>query len=392
MQWHCRILVLLVALGVGCGGFGSGIKAVGGRIAVVPALVALSLSPLPMGAEAASMPLGGVARPSDYQEVVVQGHVWSADEQSAGLDAALRRSTLYLLLDNPLAVTPSGQSSQPSGESEEQLLSQQQQQDMDQGQSHKEVPSTRRKEIVLDDVMSGSQDVSVTSKAVTDGIKIKTGNQLNKERELVLTIKAYLDEAEQALWKKDWKSVSSYLYTLADQEAAFADLIDGLFPNPDALDSSARSALSFEAQQVFLCLEDLREAASNKQEAAAVKSYAHLLLNYDRFLKAGDLYPVYDPITSTEIFYKGTGTPAEMLRWDASKEPILRDRVLFTRGPDMGKTGVVLDVDEDEDGSRVAIVKLDRDDKPYQEVKSVRMSMLGKTRAEDDPVVGRWRR
>lgn len=45
-------------------------------------------------------------------------------------------------------------------------------------------------------------------------------------------------------------------------------------------------------------------------------SYAQVLLSYDRFLKAGDLYPTYDPITSTAIFYEDT--PKSTLKYDKS--------------------------------------------------------------------------
>ena len=175
-------------------------------------------------------------------------------------------------------------------------------------------------------------------------------------------------------------AVKAYLYTFADQEASFADLIDGLFPAEDPLDTVAREALSFEARSIFLNLEELREAVSNRQDREAVKAYARLLLSYDHFLKAGDLYPTYDPITSTEVFYSGTKTPSGSLRWDTKRVPGPRDRVLFKRGPDMGKTGMVLDVDSD----NVAIVKLDTDGKAYQEVKSVKLDLIGKTLAEDD--------
>jgi hypothetical protein len=41
---------------------------------------------------------------------------------------------------------------------------------------------------------------------------------------------------------------------------------------------------------MFLRLEDLRSAAKAGSVPQARKAYANLLLSYDRFLKAGDLY------------------------------------------------------------------------------------------------------
>ena len=56
-----------------------------------------------------------------------------------------------------------------------------------------------------------------------------------------------------------------YIYTFADQETSFAKLIDNLFPNNDPLDKAAREALSFEAQSVFLALDDLRVSGDGWQ-------------------------------------------------------------------------------------------------------------------------------
>lgn len=244
-------------------------------------------------------------------------------------------------------------------------------------ETKKSPAQAKKEEIVLDDVKNG------VDRPFKEGIK--TGIQLNPSRARVLTLSAYLEEVERLVAAKDWAKLNVYLYTFADQEESFAELMDGLFPYLDPLDESARQALTFDAQQVFLNLEDLREAASNAQEQAATKAYAQLALFYDRFLKAGDLYPTYDPITSTEIFYRGTKTPDNTLRWDTKGIPRLRDRVLFTRGPDMGKTGIVLDISYEARDQR-AIVKLDKDGREYQEVKECALDNIAKTLQEDDDV------
>jgi hypothetical protein len=46
----------------------------------------------------------------------------------------------------------------------------------------------------------------------------------------------------------------------------------------------------------------------------AERAYANIALAYDRFLKAGDLYIAYDPITSTEPFYQNI--PVESLKFE----------------------------------------------------------------------------
>lgn len=80
-------------------------------------------------------------------------------------------------------------------------------------------------------------------------------------RKKMLVLKAYLDEAEKNVFSRNYDNLQYYLATFADQENTFVVLINGLFPNNDALDKSARKALSFEAQSLFIALEDLRKAA-----------------------------------------------------------------------------------------------------------------------------------
>lgn len=207
---------------------------------------------------------------------------------------------------------------------------------------------------------------AATSKALA------ASQALDNARERVLTLKAYLDEAERDLFRKNWGNLQVYLYTFADQEDAFALLIENLFPNNDPLDKSAREALAFEAQSMFLSLDQLREAARVASPERARVAYSRLLLSYDRFLKAGDLYPTYDPITSTAIFF--ANTPQSTLRFDAKAKVQVLDSVLLTAGPDMGKTGTVINID----GAN-AVVKLDKDGKAYQEVKFVQLDILAKT-------------
>ena len=194
--------------------------------------------------------------------------------------------------------------------------------------------------------------------------------ELADARERVLTLKAYLDEVERDLFTKNWANLQVYIYTFADQETSFATLIDNLFPNNDPLDKAAREALSFEAQSMFLALDDLREAAKDAKFKTAQRAYSRLILSYDRFLKAGDLYPTYDAITSTEIFF--TNTPKDTLKYSTDKVQVL-DSVVLTSGPDMGKQGTIIMIDGPN-----AVIKLDKDGKAYQEVKYVKLEIIAK--------------
>jgi hypothetical protein len=215
-------------------------------------------------------------------------------------------------------------------------------------------------------------------KSLTVGKPNSPSKNLEKEladaRERVLTLKAYLDEVERDLFNKNWENLQVYIYTFADQENAFATLIDNLFPNNDPLDKTAREALSFEAQSMFLALDDLREAAKDAKFKTAQRAYSRLILSYDRFLKAGDLYPTYDAITSTEIFF--TNTPKDTLKYSSDPVQVL-DTVVLTSGPDMGKQATVIMIDGPN-----AVVKLDRDGKAYQEVKYVKLEIIAKALEE----------
>lgn len=123
---------------------------------------------------------------------------------------------------------------------------------------------------------------------------------------------------------------------------------------------------------MFLAIDDLREAAKESNLDLARPIYAKLLLAYDRFLKAGNLYPTYDLITSTEVLFKET--PMNTLRFDTGSKPGVLEKVVLTCGPDMGKTGTIIDLIRDD----IAIIKFDKDANQYQEVKEVNMEMLAK--------------
>lgn len=198
---------------------------------------------------------------------------------------------------------------------------------------------------------------------------------LDKSIDKIVTLKAYLDEAETNVFSQKWDKLQPYLFTFSEQDKDFALLISQLFPNADELDATAREALSFEARSIFLALDDLKEACKDKDYPKAEASYAKLLLSYDRFLKAGGLYDTYDEITSTEVFFKNT--PLETWRFDSMTKVRAQDKVILTAGPDMGKTGLVIHLTGDN-----AIVKLDKAGRNYQEVKVLKIKAIAKAVAD----------
>lgn len=135
-----------------------------------------------------------------------------------------------------------------------------------------------------------------------DGTKI-TGKEVKDAIARIRVLQAYLDEVERDIFQKEWKYVPGFIGVFGEQEEAFVKLIEGLYPSSSVSDRSSREALSYEAKKMFIELDNLREAAKYKRTNLAQKSYANIALSYDRFLKAGDLYTAYDPITSTEPFF-----------------------------------------------------------------------------------------
>lgn len=135
-----------------------------------------------------------------------------------------------------------------------------------------------------------------------DGTKI-TGKEVKDSIARIRVLQAYLDEVERDIFNKEWKYVPGFIGVFGEQEEAFVKLIEGLYPTTSVSDRSSREALSYEAKKMFIELDNLREAAKYKRTNLAQKSYVNIALSYDRFLKAGDLYTAYDPITSTEPFF-----------------------------------------------------------------------------------------
>eukprot|EP01031_Cornospumella_fuschlensis_P040440 gene40440-49288_t len=202
--------------------------------------------------------------------------------------------------------------------------------------------------------------------------RVITEDDIDLASEKVLTLQAYLNELERDLFNQNWKTVQVFLTTLSEQEDTFSLLTSYLFPTDSPPDVAVREAMTFESQTIFYALDDFREAARDKDFAAAQKSYARLLLSYDHFLKAGDLYPEYDPLVSTEVFF--ASIPRETLKFDTESPVKVLDHAVLMSGPDMGRACTVIYID-----GEYAVVKMDYDGRSYQEVKSVEYVTLAKT-------------
>jgi hypothetical protein len=71
------------------------------------------------------------------------------------------------------------------------------------------------------------------------------------------------------------------------------------------VDKNSRVALRYEVGRFFGAVERLKRAADARNTVETESAFSSMSVALDRYLKAGDLYEAYDPVTSTEKFYKG---------------------------------------------------------------------------------------
>ena len=107
-----------------------------------------------------------------------------------------------------------------------------------------------------------------------------------------------------------------------------------------------------------------------------------MALHFDRYLRVGGLYTFYDDAVSLERYYDGLPDSA-LVYADPAKDPALvRDLIVLIRGPDKGRTGIV--IGSYMDGSDTVAVKLDRY-RGIREIRVVPRAWAAKRLGEQDP-------
>jgi hypothetical protein len=99
-------------------------------------------------------------------------------------------------------------------------------------------------------------------------------------------------------------------------------------------------------------------------------------------MRVGGIYTYYDDTISNEPFFQGIADTALVYANPVKDPPLVRDLVILIRGPDKGKTGIV--IGKYGDGSEKAVVKLDRY-KGMREIRVVANSWVAKRLGEQDP-------
>lgn len=207
-------------------------------------------------------------------------------------------------------------------------------------------------------------------------------NNLSRKIRRVCVI---MDELQRDLMQERWDLVEQYPAQLRSYVPVFTAYTDESFASDDVPSNKGlQVALRYEVGRFFGSLERLKQATGRKDLNEAYLAYASMAIHFDRYLRAGNLYTYVDPLVSTEALFEKI--PDQSLVYvDPKKDPPeIRDLVVLTRGPDKGKTGIVIGIFPD---TKNVVVKLDRYQKvgPVREIKVVKPDWAGKRLGEQDP-------
>jgi len=209
------------------------------------------------------------------------------------------------------------------------------------------------------------------------GVKAPKGlGGLPKKIRLVGNI---LDELQRDLMQERWDLVEKYPEQLRSYVPIFTKYTDLAFPSNAETDKDQRVALRLEVGKFFSSLVRLRKATARRALDEAYVAYADMSVHFDRYLRVGGLYTYFDPTVSNEALFQGYSIVYANQKKDP---PLVRDLVVLTKGPDMGKTGIVIGIYSDE--SKNCVIKLDRS-MGLREIRVVPLKNVGKRLGEQDP-------
>eukprot|EP00980_Cylindrotheca_fusiformis_P007074 scaffold1482_cov120-Cylindrotheca_fusiformis.AAC.16 len=156
---------------------------------------------------------------------------------------------------------------------------------------------------------------------------------------------------------------------------------DSAFPSDLPSDWGLRVALRYEVGRFFGSLERFKGAVARKSLDEAYVAYSDMSLHLDRYLRVGGIYTYYDNVIDNEVLFKGYDDA--LVYSDPIKDPAaVRDLIVLAKGPDKGKTGIVIGVYQD--GSETCAVKLDKY-KGMREIRVVPRSWAAKRLGEQEP-------
>jgi len=179
-----------------------------------------------------------------------------------------------------------------------------------------------------------------------------------------------------------WDLVEKYPDQLRSYVPVFTTFTDSAFPSDAPVDNGLRVALRYEVGRFFASLERLKQATVRRNLDESYVAFSDMSLHYDRYLHVGGLYTYYDATVTNEDYYKGVNSDS-LIYSDPKKDPAeVRDLIVLAKGPDMGKTGILIGIYPD--GSNKCVVKLDRF-KGLREIRVVSREIVAKRVGEQEP-------
>lgn len=190
------------------------------------------------------------------------------------------------------------------------------------------------------------------------------------------------DELQRDLMQERWDLVEKYPAQLRSFVPLFTTYTDSAFPSDEPTDKGLRVALRYEVGRFFASLERLKGATQRRSLDAAYIAYSEMSLHFDRYMRVGGIYTYYDDTISTEPYFKGISDDELVFDDPLKNPPLVRDLIVLIRGPDKGKTGIV--IGKYTDGSNKMFVKLDRY-RGMREIRLVPSDWVAKRLGEQDP-------
>jgi len=189
------------------------------------------------------------------------------------------------------------------------------------------------------------------------------------------------DELQRDLMQERWDLVQAYPPQLRSYVPLFTTYTDAAFPTDAPSDYGLRVALRYEVGRYFASLERFKRAVAKRALDEAYVAFADMSLHLDRYLRVGGLYTYYDSVIDNEplfALYKDV-----LVYADPIKDPAqVRDLIVLCKGPEKGKTGILLGIYQD--GSNNCVVKLDRY-RGMREIRVVPQTWAAKRLGEQDP-------
>jgi len=204
---------------------------------------------------------------------------------------------------------------------------------------------------------------------------------------IIYSVCRILDELQRDLMQERWDLVENYPARLRSYVPIFTAYTDAVFPSDTRADKSYRVALRYEVGRMFSSVGRLSKAVEQRALDDAYVAYSDVTVHFDRYLYAGNLYTYEQPqpIKSTEALYNDV-KDSQLIYSNPYADPAeVRDLIVLCRGPDLGKTGILIGIYRD--NSDTCVVKLDKLRYNYviREIRVVPRLWAAKRIGEQDP-------